>query len=288
MAEPRLQFQDEWLSAAVDGELTAEEQVVFDAALASDAALQREYAVLLALKACVRRAAPAEELPATFASRLAAGLDAVDAAVPASPGFRRWWQPALVLAGALAVVSLLPQLRPATSAGEGPLLDLNAATLAQAHRDWQAHYASLPASDESPEAMASGLSTQVGFTVAAPAPAQLHARLRGCSTCGHSVPGATAAVFVMTRDDSAPMSLFEVADTGCRLGTPGFADSRQPGVRIATVDGVSLACWQAAGVHAVLAAERADAEELAKLAPRAVRLAYGLPRGLPVRYALLP
>jgi len=293
MAERQMRFQEEWLSAAVDGELTAAEQAVFDQAIAADSALRREFEALQALKACVHRAAPNAEVPATLTASLVAGLDAIDAAAPApSVGLRRWWQPALVLAGALAVVSFVLPPRPGSPSADptpaGPSLSLDATNLAKAHRDWQAHYASLPLTEATPAQVAADISAKVGYAVAAPDTGRLRATLRGCSACGHSIPGATAAVFVMTRDDDAPMSLFEVTGEGCRIDTPGFANSQQPGVLIATVDGISLACWRAAGIHAVLAAEQSDAEDLARLAPRAVQVAQFAPHRPPRRYALLP
>ncbi len=278
MAERHIRFQEEWLSAAVDGELSAAEQAVFEQTIAVDANLRREYEILQALKSCVHRAAPTAELPASLTARLRTGLDAIDAATPpasAAP-WRRWWQPAFVLAGALAMVSFVLPLRPSAvvpdpAPGTPARLNLQAGTLAKAHRDWQAHYASQPQATETPQQMAAALSQKIGYAVAAPDPGRLQARLRGCSTCSHSVPGMTAAVFVMTRSAAAPLSLFEVAGSGCTVDTPGFVDSAQPGVRIATVNGVSLACWRAAGGARRAGREQADAEALAKLAPQRCR-----------------
>ena len=278
MADRHLRFEQEWLSAAVDGELTAEELAAFEHTVAADPALQREYDVLRALKSCVRRAAPDAELPAALTARLHAGLDAIDAERPAVT-WQRWLKPVAVLAAAAALVVVFqPLLETGPQPADEPVqlasaLDLSAETLSQTHRDWQAHFATEPPATETPQQMAAALSERLGYDVVPPDPGRLHAELHGCASCDHSVPGAVAAVFVMTRDGEPPLTLFEVGGEACKVLTPGFTDATEQGVQIATANGVSLATWSIRGVHAVLAAEQSDAEALAKLAPRAVQVA---------------
>jgi hypothetical protein len=264
---------------------------LFEQTLGTDPALQREYDVLRALKSCVRRAAPDAEPPATLTVRLQAGLDAIDASRP-SVSWHRWRRPAAVLAAAAALALVVmplterPGTAPQPAIAPRVALDLNAGTLAQAHRDWQAQYASQSPADQTPRQMAAALAEQLGYAVVPPDPDHLQARLLGCSTCGHSVPGARAAVFVMAREGAAPLTLFEVGGESCQVATPGFSACAEQGVQIATVDGISLACWKTGGVHAVLAAEQPDAEALAKLAPQAVMVAHGGPAPRTVRLAL--
>lgn len=281
MRKPRARFQEEWLSAAVDGELEPRELTQFEQALSETAALRHEFEALKAVKACVRRCAPRSEVPPRLALRLATHLDEIDQAPPAPRprawGWTGWWRPALAFAGLLLAVGLVVSRAPRLAPTEAPVsrqaLALDATTLAQSHRDWQARYAAADLSAETPQAMAADLSTRVGYRVAAPLTRSLHAELKGCGSCGRSVPGVSTAVFVMRRADSKPLSLFEVARPAAGVVTTGFAPSSQPGVDIATVGEVNLASWHSADLYAILAGEDLPPEELAALLPTAVEIA---------------
>ncbi|MCC7492748.1 MAG: hypothetical protein IT204_10390 [Fimbriimonadaceae bacterium] len=283
MSEPRSTWDPELLSAAVDDELTAAEQIALSRLLA-DPEVTRELSVLHAVKAVSRRALPAQAVPVALLAKVQAGLDAIDAqplqevsALPRRAPLARRWKPFLAFAAAAAAIatfvpanlprhgSLSATFSASTSRPAPPQVVISAASLASGHLRWRESFANQPGRQADPEQLAATLQQRVGRPVPAPNPVALGAQVSGCTTCPTVVPGQVAAVFVMQREQPADLTLVEVYDPQGAARLEGFRPSSNPAVRVAERDGVRIALWSEGPWQLSLVSSDTPLDELVKL-----------------------
>lgn len=272
----------ELVSAAVDHELSPEEQSLVEEALASDADLQTEFDTLAGVKQLTHRAMNDEPVPDDLFARLQGAIDQDLAATTPSPTRRaarprrRAW-PLLSVAAVAAAVLLvvLYGRRPAGNA-PGPLtvaqVEFDPAHLAMTHKMWQMEFAKAKPT-ETVDQMAATLTKKLGYQVVAPDLAALRAKLKACTTCDHSVPGSEVALFVMSRPDGDAVSLYELRAPAERVKLVGFQPTGTPGVSAAEKDGLRFVAWAQGDLHACLVSSKTPLPELIRTAPHSLRVA---------------
>jgi anti-sigma factor RsiW len=277
----------ELLSAAADRELSDDESAVAAAALDADPAARSELAAVVALRTRLR-ALPLLPMPAGLVERALGRLDPSLQEVPATPlparqraarPARRPWYAAGAIAGAVAAAACLALVAlpsrhaaPPGAASDSVPWELQAERLAKRHLQWHQDPAETPQAASSDE-LADRLTREVGYTVEPPDLQALGAKVRACTACTQTVKsGRPVALFLLDRGGRA-MTLFQVTAPDGAVACRGFAPCAESGVMVARRDGVTLAMWHQARLHAVLAADGMDEAELAALAPHAVRLA---------------
>lgn len=292
MSEGSPPITGELLSAYLDDALTPAERAAVEAALMADPRQRRELETLRAVRDRVRRL-PQADLSPQVEDRLMAVLDGGKAPArepvhaaprPVTP-VRRRWLPAVAFAAAAVVATLAwPNVRRAVpetgggsiaSAPATTVWDFTPQTLSRSYVYWneKARNGELrPAT--SPDEAAAKLEEKVGYDVRPPDLDALQAKLVGCTACSQAFPsGQAAALFVMARQ-ADPITLFEVTAPADRVIQHGFEPFEGTDVRVARTDQTNLALYSDDSFHVCLVSSTADAAELARLVPRAVRVAH--------------
>lgn len=220
------------------------------------------------LRQRLRGLAERHPVPPTLVARVAA------LPTPAATATRTRPVRLKVLLGlAAAVLLALPLWRTTRRAPVNTVWEFNPRLLAESHHYWQAHAAAQPADGPRVDELARRLTRQVGYPVDPPDLDRLGARLLGCTTCRHSfAAGRPVAVFVMKRQGK-DLSLFELRAKPDCVRRCRFRPAGAGAAEVATADDVQLALSAQGERYAVLASASLPAEELAQLAPFAVRYA---------------